>query len=263
MTSPGRFDELLRLWTDGEASPAELKELALALRENPERRRELVRCTMVEVNLYGRYAASAGAGATRPTARTRAWEVAAAALVLALSAFLLGRLFLMKKPEQTAVVKPEVVPAVPKFPPLAKPALVEKVGRLLDRAKVSLSQAVDLAVQSWPGIPVKTELSEDDGKLVWTVLLAFERKLREVEIDAVSGRILEAQEEKGDESAVAGALKIPLRTALEKALAAVPGRAAEAEAELKKGRPVVEFMILHEGDLHEVRIDGETGQLIK
>jgi uncharacterized membrane protein YkoI len=262
MTNPGRFDELLRLWTDGEASPADLQELGAALRENPERRRELVRSVMVEVNLYGRYAASAGAGATRPKTRTRAWEVAAAGLVLALSAFLLGRLFLMKKPDQTAVVKPEVVPAFPKIPPLSAPE-VEKLVRLLDRTTRSLPQAVDIATQSWPGVPVKTELSEDDGKVVWTVLLSFERKLREVEIDAATGTILEAQEEKGDSSAVAAALKVPLRSAVETALAALPGRPVEAEAELKKGRLVVEVTILVDGELREVRVDGETGQILK
>jgi uncharacterized membrane protein YkoI len=262
MTDPGRFDELLRLWTDGEASPAELQEFGAALRENPERRRELVRSVMVEVNLYGRYAASAGAGATRPKGRTRAWEVAAAALVLALSAFLLGRLFLMKKPDQTAVVKPEGAPALPKIPPLPAPA-VERLLRLLDRATLSLPQAVDIATQSWPGVPVKAELGEDDGKVLWTVVLAFERKVREVEIDATSGRILEAQEEKGDGSAVAAALKVPLRTTVEKALAALPGRPVEVDAELKKGRLVVEVMILVDGELREVRVDGETGDVLK
>ncbi len=263
MTDPGRFDELLRLWTDGDASPDELQEFGEALRENPERRRELVRSVMVEVNLYGRYAASAGAGATRPKSRARVWEAAAAALVLALSAFLLGRLFLMKKPDPSAAVKQtEVTPAIPRIPPLPAPA-VEKLARLLDRSTLSLTQAVDIATQSWPGVPVKTEIQEDDGKIVWTVLLAFEHQLREVEIDAASGRILEAQEEKGDAFAVAAALKVPLRTAVEKALAAVPGRLVEAEAELKKGRLVVEVRILHEAGLREVRVDGETGDVLQ
>jgi len=262
MTDPGRFDELLRLWTDGEASPAELQELGAMLRENPERRRELVRSVMVDVNLYGRYATSAGAGAIRPKARTRVWEIAAATLVLAISVFLLGRLFLMKKPDQTAVVKPEVTPAFPKIPPLPAPA-VEKLVRLLDRATVSLPQAVDIATQSWPGVPVKIEFNEDDGKVVWTVVLAFESKLREVEVDAATGRILEAQEEKGDVSAVAAALKIPLRSAVEKALAALPGRSVEIETEFKKGRLVVEVKILHEGELREILVDGETGDILK
>jgi uncharacterized membrane protein YkoI len=180
-------------------------------------------------------------------------------LVLALSAFLLGRLFLMKKPDQTATVKTEVVPAIT---PLPHPA-AEKAARLLERATWSLPQAVDLAVQSWPGIPVKTTLDEEDGKIIWTVVLAFEHKLREVEIDAASGRILEAQEEKGDGSAVASALKIPLRSAAEKALAAVPGRLVEAEAELKKGRLVVEVKILHDGELREILLDGERGDILK
>jgi uncharacterized membrane protein YkoI len=265
MTEPGRFDELLRLWTDGEASPAELKELGAALRENPERRRELVRSVMVEVTLYGRYAASAGAGTTLPKSRSRAWEVAAAALVLALSVFLLGRLFLMKKAvPNVAVQESEGQSALPKLTPLPAPdPALEKLVRLLDRAKFSLPQAVEIAAQGWPGVPVKTELSEEDGMAVWTVVLALERKSREVEIDAASGRILEAEEEKGDQSAVATALKVPIRTAVEKALAAVAGRPVEAEAEVKKGRLVVEVKILHDGAIREVLVDGETGDVLK
>ena len=262
MRDPLRWDELLRLWTDGEASAAELEEFALALRENPERRRELVRSVMVEVNLYGRYAASAGAGAARPKPRSRGWEVAAAALVLAISLFLLGRLFLMKKADST--VAGRQADLIPPIPPLPAPSpAVKKIVLLLDRATLGLPQALDAALQKGTGAPVKIELGEEDGKVTWTVVFASERKSREIEIDAVTGKVLEDQLEEGDVSAVAAALKVPLRTAVERALEAVPGRPVEAEAEFKKGRLVVEVTILHEGELRELQVDGENGELLK
>jgi uncharacterized membrane protein YkoI len=264
MIDPRRFEDLLRLWSDAEASPAELEEFAQALRDDPERRRELVRSVMVDVNLYGRYAATAGAGAIRAKSRSRGWEAAAALLVLALSAFLLGRLFLMKKPEPSiAAPRPQVVP-LPKIPPLPAPnPAAEKLVRLLDRSTLSLPQAVDLALEKWPGIPVKAELSEEEGKVIWTVVLASERKSREVEIDAASGKVLEGQLEEEDASAVAAALKVPIRTAVEKALAAVPGRPVEADAEFEKGRLVVEVKVLHDGEVREILVDGETGEVLK
>jgi uncharacterized membrane protein YkoI len=261
MIDPLRFDELLRLWTDGEASAAELEEFARALRENPERRRELVRSVMVEVNLYGRYAACAGAGAGRAKPRSRAWEVAAAALVLAISVFLLGRLFLLKKPDSTVGGRQAQVPPIPPLP--APTPAVKKAGRLLDHSTLSLPQALDAALQKGTGVPVKVELGDEDGKVTWTVVFASGRKSREIDIDAATGTVLEDQLEEGDVSAVAAALKVSLRSAVEKALASVPGRPVEAEAEFRKGRLVVEVTILHEGELREIRVDGESGELLK
>lgn len=254
----GRFDDLLRLWQDGDASPAELEELGAALRENPERRRELVRSVLVDVNLYGRYAV-AGSRASSAT-RSRRWELVAAVLVLALSAVLVGRLLLMKedpRPAGTIATPPKPAPALPRDPRVAR------IHRLLDRATVALPQALDAALGAGPGVPVKAELDEEEGTLAWTIHLSLDRKTREVEVDAVSGAILEAQVEDDDASSVAAALKISLRKAIETALAAVPGRALEAEAEFERARIVVEVKILHEEGIREVVVDGTTGELLR
>ncbi len=91
-----RFDDLLRAWQDGEASDAQLQELEAFLRSDPRFRRELVNSVLLEVNLYGR-SAKAGAGAATTVARSplrrrKFLELAAAAIVLGVSAIAVGRL---------------------------------------------------------------------------------------------------------------------------------------------------------------------------
>jgi uncharacterized membrane protein YkoI len=254
---PGRFDELLRLWQDGEAQPSDLKELGEALRDSAERRKELVRSVLLEVNLYCRYAASAGTKATRPKTRTRFWEAAAAALVLAISAFLVARLFLLPKPAPN-VVKEAPKPELPRF---ATPA-AESYSRLLQRATLTLSQAVTRALEGREGVPIKAELEEEKGIVQYSVALAVGKVQKEVEIDAASGQVLDVQNEDDDDSALVAAMKIRLGEAIEKALRAVPGRAVEADVEREGGLVRIEVKIVTDRDLREVRIDPATGEVL-
>lgn len=99
-----RFEELLRAWQDGDASPAELAELAEFVQGDPSRRRALVEAALLEAQLYSFYGARSGArpipeitpepaGAVRP--RRKMAERAAAGILLAVCvagvAHLLGR----------------------------------------------------------------------------------------------------------------------------------------------------------------------------
>ena len=59
MNAPSRFDDLLRRWSDAEASVEELAELEGLLRSDARYRRALVRLVRLDVDLYARYARSA------------------------------------------------------------------------------------------------------------------------------------------------------------------------------------------------------------
>jgi uncharacterized membrane protein YkoI/ferric-dicitrate binding protein FerR (iron transport regulator) len=100
-TDAGRFEDLLRAWQDGDASAAELAELEAALREDSSHGRALVEAALLEAQLYAFYGAQAGArpsgeaasGAPAASRPKRRWaEVAAAAVLLAVSAVGVGRL---------------------------------------------------------------------------------------------------------------------------------------------------------------------------
>jgi uncharacterized membrane protein YkoI len=231
-----RFDELLQRWQDGDAAAAELEELASLLKQDPLRRRELVTSIRLELNLHRKYAP---ANAAAP-ARRRRWEVVAAALVLALSAFLVGRLLLMRQePVQRQVV----------LPPRPVP--------------IGLIRAIELAMASGAGVPVKAEVEREDGSSIYSIQLAVGTRTREVDLDLTPGRVLEDEVEAGDRSAVASALKVPLTAAIEKALEAVPGRPVQAEAEIEGGKIVVEVRIIAGSAVRKIVVDGDSGQIIR
>lgn len=87
-----RFEDLLRAWQDGDATPAGLQELEELLRADASRRRELVRSVGLEVKLYRRYSAAPA----HPTAvpwRRRRLDAAAAVLILGLTVWAFAQLF--------------------------------------------------------------------------------------------------------------------------------------------------------------------------
>ncbi len=98
MIAPSRFDDLLRLWRDGEASVEELSELEALLRSDARYRRSLARSLRLEVDLYGRFEVAAGArAAAAPPARRWKLESVAAVLAVAVSLVAAGA-FLLRAP---------------------------------------------------------------------------------------------------------------------------------------------------------------------
>ncbi len=75
----------------------------------------------------------------------------------------------------------------------------EKV-HVAGEAQVSADQAIQTALQKVPGTVVEAELEEEkDHRAIWEVeIVTAEGKLMEVEIDAKTGEVLEAEEEKAD-----------------------------------------------------------------
>jgi uncharacterized membrane protein YkoI len=260
-----RFEDLLRLWQDGEASPEELRELDELLRRDPSLGRELVTSVLLEVNLYRRYAVQ-GAAAKAPS-RRRVWEAAAAVLVLAVSAFLVGRVLWMK--EDSTAAAPSVAPVKPATPPAPRrrtPAPTPSVAtlvRLLDQSPFSLGQALERASRLDAGVPVNAEIEEEKGSVRLSVTMAAGTRLREIEFDAKTLEVIDEEDEDEDLSGLATALKVPLKTAMEKALEVVPGRVAEVEAEAKGGRVWIEVKVLIDNELREVRIDGVSGEILR
>lgn len=134
--------------------------------------------------------------------------------------------------------------------------------RLLDRSSLTLSAAIVLAAAAAPGIPVHAELEDEDGRTVFSIGMAFDGKVRELLIDPRSGKVIEEEIENEDHSRVAAAVTLPLQALVDKVLESLPGRAVEAELELKGGRLRAEIKILGPDGLREVKADGATGALL-
>lgn len=58
-------------------------------------------------------------------------------------------------------------------------------------ANVPLTEAVEIALQNVPGMPIAVELEREDGVLLWDVeILDNNQQVMELEIDATSGAVL-------------------------------------------------------------------------
>lgn len=133
---------------------------------------------------------------------------------------------------------------------------------LLDRASYSLSAAVGKALAAGGGVPIHAEIEDEDGRAVFSVGLAVGEKIREIELDLKSGQVAQDEVEEEDRSRIAAAVTLPLQTLIDKALESTAGRAVEAELELKGGRLRAEIKVYGPEGLREVKIDGETGEVL-
>jgi uncharacterized membrane protein YkoI len=86
-------------------------------------------------------------------------------------------------------------------------------------------------------------------------------ELREIDIDANEGKILEDDREDENPSKFPSS-KVSLQAMIAKALEKVPGAALEAELELEGGKAVAEIDILNDGRIFEVAVDAETGAVL-
>ena len=66
-------------------------------------------------------------------------------------------------------------------------------------AKISLNEAVEKALNAAPGNVLKTELENEDGFLVYEVeVVTADKSIRDVKVDAGSGKVLALEKEKVD-----------------------------------------------------------------
>ena len=69
------------------------------------------------------------------------------------------------------------------------------------KAKVTIDQAIKTASEKVPGKVVEAELEKKHGTLVWEVeVVTAENKVMEVHIDAESGAVIDAEEEKAEKA---------------------------------------------------------------
>ena len=136
--------------------------------------------------------------------------------------------------------------------------------RLLEGASVTMAEAIDRATAKSSGTALRARLEDEDGKICFAVELARGAETVEVDLDAKTGDVADQDTEASDRSRLAAALGITLKSAVEKALQAVPGRAVEAEFELEGRKVLAEIKILTgSGEVREVNVDGVTGEILK
>jgi len=68
------------------------------------------------------------------------------------------------------------------------------------QASVSMNKAIEIALQQVPGNVVGAEFESEDGQTVWEVeILAANKDIYELEIDAASGKVIKQEKEDDDD----------------------------------------------------------------
>jgi len=68
------------------------------------------------------------------------------------------------------------------------------------QASVSMNRAIEIALQQVPGNVVGAEFEREDGQSLWEVeILAANKEVYELEIDATSGKVLKQKKDDDDE----------------------------------------------------------------
>jgi len=145
--------------------------------------------------------------------------------------------------------------------------------KVLAAAKVDLLTAVKAATQKFPeGKAFLAETDEHDGKPVFAVHVFVDDKIKEVTVDAVSGKVIKAEDDKDDDAdevkkakSALAKTKITLAAAIESALDGKENvKAFEASIEMEDEDELGVLVEYFDGDkIMEAKIDPTSGKVLK
>jgi len=145
--------------------------------------------------------------------------------------------------------------------------------KVLAAAKIDLLAAVRAATQKFPeGKAFLAETAEHDGKPVFAVHVFVDDKVKEVTIDAVSGKVIKAEDDKDDDAdevkeakAALAKTKITLAAAIETALDGKENaKAFEASIEMEEEDELEVLVEYFDGDkIMQATIDPASGKVLK
>lgn len=149
------------------------------------------------------------------------------------------------------------------LPPSGELTSAREAGKWLRAATLTLAEAIEKALAAVPGTPVEAGLDDEDGQITFSVHVAHDGSVTELELDAKTGAVLDRDTDKKDRSKLLAASTTSLAGAVQAALAKVPGDAIDTEAELRDGRAQAAVEILREGKTYEVLVDLAAGTVTR
>jgi uncharacterized membrane protein YkoI len=137
--------------------------------------------------------------------------------------------------------------------------------KLLESSKLSLSDAIEKAQKEVPEAkPMSAYIEDNEGKPCWFVFLSKGAKTVEVTIDLKEGSVLSKETLDDDDSKIAGAVKLTLVEAIQKAIAKAPGKAVYADFDVdEKGPAEAEVLVFADGKVTRVLVHAGTGDILK
>lgn len=145
--------------------------------------------------------------------------------------------------------------------------------KVLMAAKTDIASAVKAALQKFPdGKAFRAETEMEDEKPIFEVHVLVGDKIKEVEVDAVSGKVLKAEDDKDEDADEAKEAKEALGKTKTTLLAAIEAtlknkkeaKIFEAEIEEEEGEKVEIEVEYFDGDkVMEAKIDPDSGKVLK
>lgn len=137
------------------------------------------------------------------------------------------------------------------------------------QSKLTLAQAIAIAQKTVKGNVVSAEFDQEDHGAT----SEFEVKLvkgdteYEIKIDASTGKVTKAEQERMDADDLADyktmqQAKVNLNQAMQNATQKYPGKLLEAEFDMEKGQAVYKIKIAQGTQVQKVVIDANTGKII-
>ena len=144
---------------------------------------------------------------------------------------------------------------------------------VLAAAKIDLLAAVKAALQKFPdGKAFRAATEDEEEKPIFEVHLLVGDKIKEVQVDAVSGKVIKAEDDKDEDAdeakeakAALDKTKTTLGAAIEAALKGKKGaKAFEAEIYMEEGEELEVKVEYFDGDkVIEAKVDPASGKVLK
>jgi len=151
--------------------------------------------------------------------------------------------------------------------------------QLQAKAKITEKEAIDIALQHVKGQENGTELENEDGVVVYAVEVKDEQgKLADVKVDAQTGAVVKIDKNDQDKAegegsdketnddakgSEADSVNITKEEATTIALHQVSGKVTEATIEKDNDETVYSITVQTDNGKQEVKIDAETGKVVK
>jgi uncharacterized membrane protein YkoI len=143
--------------------------------------------------------------------------------------------------------------------------------KVLAAAKIDLQKAIQTAQAKVPdGKLLEAETEVEEGKNIFEVSFLVGDKIREVDVDAATGAVLEVEDSKADADEIAdakkllGASKTTFAQAIATALDKVKdGKPFEVELDSEDGKTIIEVELLSGNKIMQVEIDAVTGKVLE
>ena len=139
----------------------------------------------------------------------------------------------------------------------------DDAARALSTAKISLADALKIAIEKAGGTPIVLEMTMEDGTPIYEIELADGKDVSGVTIDGVegtAGRVMEIPLKESERATIKAfddikkGKRLTMQQAIEQAEAQAKGKAFEVDLRLVEEAPIFDIKVRADGDTTKVKL---------